>query len=640
MAFNFNWSPLIADTSRARDMLTTALNKSPKPPIIVDDIIVTELNLGSTPPELEILEIGDLAEDRFRGIFKMSYTGDAFLTLKTKVQANPLNTYLSTKPDFASPMPLAASSGLTIPLQITLSDIRLSGFVILVFSKQKGITLVFRNDPLESLKVSSTFDSIPFVRDYLQKVIEEQLRVLFMDDLPAIIHRLSLRLFVPEFQELETETEERLDGSHDTTAPIDPLLTPPQDAIDSFGNPIDVSQLTALSLDPTSEMHASFSKSNILRLAALSESQRTLSLFTPGIQEAVFRAWANNADQPNSGAATPALTQSSLSRIQSTFGSIRSHASSVASGSTGQETYSSRPTIVSNYSAPAGLSLGANRGTRGQMRKRKKRVVDLRRNKEGAESSGVSTEASTPLQSTSVSETASSVIPEEREKEEALAIPPKSASESHFPSKAAHENLNVGGEPSRLMEQSASADGLLPAAPLLADAPKLSRPKQKAAAVSAVPIYLHEPSEQDQLQHQQQQQHNQYQRSSSSSRPPLSRNRLRPTQQATSPLLRSLSFDKVTSLSSAAAANSKFPSSPPYAESTSSSSGGILEQAWMMKMASEIARKVQVEERKRREGGSQGNERRGRGGKEARAATTGGIWTAEEEDAPPPAYVA
>src|SRR3954468_18649325 len=89
MAFNFNWSPLTADAefySRAREMLTTALNKSPKPPIIVDDILVNELNLGSVPPELEILEIGDLAEDRFRGIFKMCYSGDAFLTLKTRVQ--------------------------------------------------------------------------------------------------------------------------------------------------------------------------------------------------------------------------------------------------------------------------------------------------------------------------------------------------------------------------------------------------------------------------------------------------------------------------------------------------------------------------------------------------------------------------
>lgn len=91
MAFNFNWSPLTADEDfyeRARDLLTTALNKSPKPPIIVDDILVTELNLGSVPPELEILEIGDLAEDRFRGIFKMCYSGDAFLTLRTRVQVS------------------------------------------------------------------------------------------------------------------------------------------------------------------------------------------------------------------------------------------------------------------------------------------------------------------------------------------------------------------------------------------------------------------------------------------------------------------------------------------------------------------------------------------------------------------------
>jgi mitochondrial distribution and morphology protein 34 len=89
MAFNFNWSPLAADAdfySRAQEMLTAALNKNPKPPIIVDDILVNELNLGSVPPDLEILEIGDLAEDRFRGIFKMCYSGDSFLTLKTRVQ--------------------------------------------------------------------------------------------------------------------------------------------------------------------------------------------------------------------------------------------------------------------------------------------------------------------------------------------------------------------------------------------------------------------------------------------------------------------------------------------------------------------------------------------------------------------------
>ena len=101
MAFNFNWSPLTADASfytRAQELLTAALNKSPKPPIIVDDILVNELNLGSVPPDLEILEIGDLAEDIFRGIFKMCYTGDAFLTLKTRVQVRHFRMACSRQP--------------------------------------------------------------------------------------------------------------------------------------------------------------------------------------------------------------------------------------------------------------------------------------------------------------------------------------------------------------------------------------------------------------------------------------------------------------------------------------------------------------------------------------------------------------
>lgn len=600
MAFNFNWSPLIADTSRARDMLTTALNKSPKPPIIVDDIIVTELNLGSTPPELEILEIGDLAEDRFRGIFKMSYAGDAFLTLKTKVQANPLNTYLSDKPSYASPRPLSAASGLTIPLQITLSDIRLSGFVILVFSKQKGLTLVFRNDPLESLKVSSTFDSIPFVRDYLQKEIEGQLRVLFMEDLPAIIHRLSLRLWSPDHQELETE--ERLKGTEDDTVPIDPLATPPQDAVDAFGNPLDESEIAALSLDSNGEIHASFSQKNILRLAALSESQRTLSLFTPGIRDAVFRAWAGPSDRAESGTATPALTKGSLSRIQSTFGSLKSGASSVASGSTGNETLSSRPTLSSSYSMPAGLSLGANRSRAGGMRKRKKRVVDLRK-KDGAESSGVSTQAATPLPSAQVSDT-SSVIPEEREAEEELATPPRTPSKPGLRLEGKHGSLDVG-EPSRIAENTPTAEPLLAAAPIL-EPPKLTNAKQKSVDTSYEPTAFG---------------------ARSPRRPPLSRHELRMAQQSTSPLLRSLSFDRVPQLAS-----------PPYAESASS--GGILEQAWMLKMAQEIARKVQ-EEKDRAESRASPSPSPRRRRSEKSSPTTGGFWAQGEEDVDaPPAYVA
>lgn len=435
MAFNFNWSPLIADTTRAREMLTTALNKSPKPPIIVDDIFVNELNLGRTPPDLEILEIGDLAEDRFRGIFKMSYTGDAFLTLKTRVQANPLNTYLSMKPSFASPQPLAAASGLTIPLQITLSDFRLSGFVILVFSRQKGLTIVFRNDPLESLKVSSTFDSIPFVRDYLQKEIEGQLRNLFMEDLPAILHRLSLRLWVPEYRDREEE-EARQQSKKDEEKPIDPLASPPQDPVNANAGSLD-EDFSTFSLDSNGESHASFSQKNLLRLAALNDSQRTLSLFTPMIRDAVFRAWAGSNDRVEfSGTSTPSLTASGLSRIQSSFGNYVSTASAASSVTGGSDTgtFSSRPSLASFASTHGTTySMGGPRSKPG--RKRKNRVVNLRRGCAQTEGRGAGDEASTADASstptTPPSASSSSVDHDEtRENEDELVTPPSSPNAS------------------------------------------------------------------------------------------------------------------------------------------------------------------------------------------------------------------
>ena len=33
-----------------------------------------------------MLEIGELGDDKFRGVFKLKYSGDAFIVLQTKVQ--------------------------------------------------------------------------------------------------------------------------------------------------------------------------------------------------------------------------------------------------------------------------------------------------------------------------------------------------------------------------------------------------------------------------------------------------------------------------------------------------------------------------------------------------------------------------
>ncbi|RGP69651.1 mitochondrial distribution and morphology 34 [Fusarium longipes] len=538
MAFNFNWSPLTADAdfyARARDLLTKALNKSPKPPIIVDDILVSEFNLGTVPPDLEILEIGDLAEDRFRGIFKMTYSGDAFLTLKTRVQANPLNTYLYSKPTFTSPQPLAAASGLTIPLSITLSDFKLSAFIILVFSKQKGLTLVFRNDPLESLKVSSTFDSIQFVRDYLQRTIEQQLRNLMMDELPAIIHRLSLQLWCPDQANKGTETPTETEDE----AGVDPLASPPLDPVDANGNVLDPNDISELTLNGSGEVQSLFSQKNLLRLAALTDSHRTLSLFTPGIRDVVFRAWTGYGDRSETStplASTPSLTKTmSFHAGNSTTYTF----SDTASNAYGQ--LPSRPSLVSMNSAN-GRTLGAGRSRAG--RKKKTRVVNLRRTK---------SEAATPEEGSEASDTASLDNP--------LSDP---VIEESIPEETESSVIAEAATPGKVRFRSAEEAG----------------------------------------------------------RPPIMAN-LQNVQQMGSPLKHAVQPPEPQQYSSIAAATTGFKtekSKHPGLENqsvSSESSSVILEQAWIMKMAGEIAKRVYDEKNRQRS-----------------------PWDEEREDAPPPAYEA
>ncbi|CAL1700383.1 unnamed protein product [Somion occarium] len=170
MSFTFQW-PRFSDQFHADaiKMLDAALNKGNKPPVIADRIEVVELEMGTQPPELEIRDIGELTMDQFRGIFRFTYAGDAHIVLRTKVQANPLN---HKQPDIHL---LAGSRGMLAAKQPLV----------------KGITLVFKTDPLQNVDINSTFDSIAVIQKFIQREIEGQLRQMFREDLPSIIHRLS-----------------------------------------------------------------------------------------------------------------------------------------------------------------------------------------------------------------------------------------------------------------------------------------------------------------------------------------------------------------------------------------------------------------------------------------------------------------
>lgn len=116
----------------------------------------------------------------------------------------------SELPRHSRPSVLAADQPLVVPMILRISDLKLRGIVVLVVSKTKGVTLVFKNDPLESIRVSSTFDSVSILRDFLQRQIEAQLRNLLQEDLPVMIHNLSLRYIQSEEEKKKKrEQEER-----------------------------------------------------------------------------------------------------------------------------------------------------------------------------------------------------------------------------------------------------------------------------------------------------------------------------------------------------------------------------------------------------------------------------------------------
>ena len=439
--------------------------------------------------------------------------------------------------------------------------------------------MVFRNDPLESLKVSSTFDSIPFVRDYLQKEIEGQLRTLLMDEVPAIIHRLSLRLWVPEYQIREDEERARHKDNPTTDEPvINPLASTPKDPVDLSGNPLDATQIATLSLDSTTETHSLFSQKNLLRLAALTDSHRTLSLFTPGLRDVVFRAWAGPTERGEApGSNTPVTPIHPLLSRKHSYNGSTSTTYTFSDGSDAGS-HTTRPTLTSCGSAATGLTLGSSKhGKSG--RKRKHRVVNLRKPKASCDDmESISGEGSvTGTISSAASESGvPSSHPQEREGE--LITPPDSP-EHKVRFQRSPDSIDLGDTPPRLRN-------LTPRQPIYED--------QKPSEVKLRPppsISYPEPQ----------------QPSEPSKRPQLRQSRYFASYQYPSEKPQAGS-------SSSSQQPPSFVASPfPYTES---SPGGILEQAWMMKMAGEIARRIQ--DQKSADGGF--SVRDGR------------------EDTPPPAY--
>ncbi len=133
MSFHINWSEFDQEfLLLAKAQLQKALNSGKKPDSIHGSIDVTCLSMGTKAPDLEILEITELVADRFKGIFKLVYNGDASLDLETKVQANPL--YVTPR-NILHPVHnmLMAHKPLVVPMKMKISQVSIRGIIVLVF---------------------------------------------------------------------------------------------------------------------------------------------------------------------------------------------------------------------------------------------------------------------------------------------------------------------------------------------------------------------------------------------------------------------------------------------------------------------------------------------------------------------------
>lgn len=440
---------------------------------------------------------------------------------------------------------------MTIPLQITLSEIKLSAFIIVVFSKQKGLTLVFRNDPLESLKVSSTFDSIQFVRDYLQRTIEGKLRNLMMEELPAIIHKLSLQLWCPD--QLPKDENEKLDETDEGT--VNPFASPPVDAVDANGNPVDPSEISNIAVNGGTDLQSLFSQRSLSHLSSLINSHLTSSLSTPPVPEVIFRAKAGPVDKVE-GCTSPPPLAPSLVKSHSFHGSSTVYTfSDTSSQSNGQ--LPSRPSLVSMNSATTGLGLGSSRHAKPYAnRKKKNRIVNLRRKTEPEASSdmGETDDDASSAQPPSSGYPASASIPEEPEKE---------PEEESVPDPSSWSRMRYGaGDDLPQLHQRVALDR-----DVFTEVPGTAR-------VETTDPPMAEPE---------------------------------PTKENTIPVSSSEAKDKKSS---------KAGSEPLRTRTNSESPSLILEQAWIMKMAGEIAKRAYDEKRR-----------------------NPNFWD-DREDLPPPAYEA
>ena len=269
MSFEFSWPDFDSTfIQRAKIEVEKGLNKN-RPSNICDDIIITDLDMGRIPPTLCILEISELTLNQFQGLFKLEYAGDLKIHLQTKVQVNPIGTLGFEQ---------IANKSLIAPMKLSLSNFNINA-IVSVRSSERGITVNFKNDPLKSLQVDSTFDYMPNVKHFLQTEIEVQLQNFLRTELPLLIHKHSLKM--RSSPQASSKSDPNLKLYYVKSSSII------HRTVSGYVEFDDRELVSKDDADPAKYRNLSFDGN---RLSLIANSQLTLSLYTLQFKNAVIKA--------------------------------------------------------------------------------------------------------------------------------------------------------------------------------------------------------------------------------------------------------------------------------------------------------------------------------------------------------------
>ncbi len=217
MSFEFRW-PLF-DEPFKRDLahqIEEAINYGPSSPIIIGRIAISTLEPGTIPPAVEILEIGELNLVSLRVLFRVAYRGDAKITLQLRVKYNPFSIGDDT------------DGNCIAPVELTVSNLVINAVVSVYANRCSGVTVAFKNDPLESIQINSSFDGISTIKSFIQTELETRVREALRTEVPKAIHELSRQIIHDIFGPID-EVESRLSSIASTvTGPVR-VRSPPID---------------------------------------------------------------------------------------------------------------------------------------------------------------------------------------------------------------------------------------------------------------------------------------------------------------------------------------------------------------------------------------------------------------------------